>query len=113
MDRIIEGIESLARYLKARHVGEMLLFGISVLLLTWTVSITLINSQNSHAFEGVAKEIQYFIQWLLAMGIHSMTTLVTVIVFVKGWGRKKLLGLCLLFQAVSLAVLVFFLPLNL
>lgn len=112
MDHIIDFVESLARYLKARHIGELLLFVFSVLLLTWTVSMTLINSQNPQSFDGMTKNIQYFVEWLLALSIHSIITLVTVVVFVKGWGKKKWIGLCLLFQSISIAILCLFLPLK-
>lgn len=112
MDRIVDFVESLARYLKARHIGELLLFVISVLLLTWTVFMTLINSQNPQNFDGMTKNIQYFIEWLMIMTLHSIITLVTVILLIKGWGKKKVIGLCLLFQGISIGILWLFLPLK-
>jgi hypothetical protein len=112
MNNIVDFVESLARYLKARHIGEFVIFAISLMLLTWTVTMTLINSQNPQNFDGMAKNIQYFVEWLLSLGIHLMIMLVTVVVFAKGWGKQRLIRVCLIFQGISFGVLCLFLPLT-
>ncbi len=112
MNALVDFVENLARYFKARHVGELFLFSLSVLLLTWTVAITLINSHDIIPLDRLDTSIRYFIQWFLAMTCHCFLTVLTLVVFVKKWGNVPVILMCLGFQGISIALLLMFLPLK-
>lgn len=109
---MLDAIENLVRYLKARHIGELIIFGLSVLLLSWCVAIALMSVQGPQTLSGLENSIRYFLQWLLGMVVFIFMFVLSLTLYVKRWGKGGIILLAIGFQIGSLILLLVNYPLK-
>lgn len=112
LDRWVDRIEDAARFLKARHVGEWLLFGISLLTLAVTIVYAIQSRHQINDLARLSETIQLFAVWTILLSLGALQLAITIPLVIKDWGMKRLLIVALGGQVISMVILLLSAPIK-